>query len=453
MSPASALLLCIVFVLFLLRLDRRHAPQVSFALWIPTIWMLFISTKPLGVWFDVQADAEGSPLDRVVLTGFICLGMFLLATRQFDWFSAIKRNTWLFLLIAYMLVSILWSDIPYTSFKRWIRELGAVIMAFLVLTERDSREAVQTVLRRTVYILIPFSLLLIKYFPGYGVGFGRWGGERMWVGVTLQKNSLGRLCLIAIFFLVWTLIERWRRRDIPGNHFQIPAQVLVLLIALFLLKGPPGVYPATAAVALGVGLATFIALVWTEKRQIYLGVNLLTTIIAFVIGLGVVTVMVGGSTVAGFSSALGRNETLTGRTDIWARLLPFFERRPILGYGVGAFWTPTTQEVVFGLNEAHNGYLDVSLALGVFGLLLTSMFLLSFSRKAQRALAHDHDWASLCIPYLLMALIHNITESSFDSFGRQLMAVLLFLSVSVFKEPRPSPTLQAERIFKGPERT
>jgi O-antigen ligase len=344
-----------------------------------------------------------------------------------------------------MLVSILWSDIPYTSFKRWTRELGTVIMAFLPLTERDPRRAVQSVIRRTVYVLIPFSLLLIKYFPGYGVQFGRWEGERMWVGVTLQKNGLGRLCLISIFSLVWTLIGRWRRRDTPGGHFQILAEGLVLLIALFLLIGPPGVYPATATVALGVGLATFIALVGMEKHHIFLGANLLTTIVAFIIGFGVVTVMVGGSTVGGLSSAFGRNETLTGRTDIWARLLPFFEQHPIWGYGFGSFWTPMIQEDVFGLKEAHNGYLDVSLGLGVVGLLLTTMFLLSFSRKAQRALAHDHDWASLCICYLLMAVVHNITESSFDSFGRPMMAVLLFLAVSLSKQPRPSATFTGRK--------
>lgn len=445
MTPELALLLCIVFVLFLLRLDRRDAPEVSWALWIPTVWMLCISSKSLGTWLGVEADAEGSPLDRVVLSGLICLGMFLLAIRKVDVFSTIKENTWLFLLIAYMLVSILWSDIPYTSSKRWIRELGAVIMALVVLSERDPRQAVQSVLRRTVYILIPFSLVLIKYFPQYGIEFGRWVGERMWVGVTVQKNGLGRLCLISIFFLVWTLVVRWRRGDIPRSHFQPHAEVLVLLIALFLLKGPPGVYPATAVVALGVGLATFIFLVWMEKRRIYLGANILTMIVAFVIGYGVVTVMVGGSTVGGFSSALGRDETLTGRSDIWASLLPFFERNPIGGYGFGSFWTPRTVEAL-RVQEAHNGYLEVSLGLGVIGLLLTAMFLLSFARKAQRALAHDYDWAILCICYLVMALIHNISESSFDSFGRQLMLVLLFLSVSLSKNHDLSQRLQVVRI-------
>ncbi|MCK7480580.1 MAG: hypothetical protein M0C28_27650 [Candidatus Moduliflexus flocculans] len=33
------------------------------------------------------------------------------------------------------------------------------------------RRAVESVLRRTTFILIPFSIVLIKYFPDYGVDY------------------------------------------------------------------------------------------------------------------------------------------------------------------------------------------------------------------------------------------------------------------------------------------
>ena len=204
MPRQLALLLCTVFVLFLLRIERRQAPSVSLTLWIPTIWMLCIASKPLGVWFgSTGGDAEsGSLLDQLFLSALLCLGLFTLASKREVWSNAIKEHPWLVVLIGYMLVSILWSDIPFISFKRWIRELVAVIMAFVLLTERDPQEAMQSILRRTIFILIPFSLLLIKYFPEYGVQYGRWSGGQMWIGVTLQKNGLGRLCLMAASFRV-----------------------------------------------------------------------------------------------------------------------------------------------------------------------------------------------------------------------------------------------------------
>ena len=429
MPSQLALIICILFVLWLLRLDRKQTPNVSFALWLPTIWMLCIATKPLGVWFGAEADADGSPLDRVVYSGFLCLGLFILVLRKFRWSSAIKENAWLIMLIGYMLLSVLWSDIPFTSFKRWIRELLAVVMAFLVLTERDPQQALQSVLRRIVYILIPFSYLLIQYFPYVGREYHRWSGGQMWIGATMQKNGLGRLCLTAAFFLIWTLIKRWQKRDIAVSIFQNCADVFVLLIALYLLKGPESAYSATAIVSFGSGLALFFCLLWMKKREINLGANALTVVMALIIGFGVVLPISGGELVGEAATAIGRDETLTGRTEIWASILPDIERQPFLGYGFSSFWTAETKGE-HNIGEAHNGYLEVLLELGFVGMLFFSIYLLSFCRMVQRELDNNFDWASLCLCILLMTLLHNIGESSINSLTSQLTALILFLSIS-----------------------
>ena len=356
------------------------------------------------------------------------LGLVILSKRAFYWSSGIKDNPWPMLLIGYMLVSILWSDIPFISFKRWVRELVAVVMAFMVATEPDPRKALESLFRRTIYILIPFSVLLIKYYPHFGVDYN-WSGAMMWIGVTLQKNGLGRLCLVAAFFLFWSLVRRSQGHDISGSRYQSHFEIFVLIITLWLLKGPPGVYPATATIALTAGIASFIGLLWIKRLQIRLGANVLATIIALIIGFGIVTVVAGGSTVSGLAPSLGREGTLTGRTEIWASLLPVLMQRPIAGSGFGSFWT-TTNRQIHNIVESHSGYLDVLLELGCIGLLLASMFLMSSIRKAQKVLAYDYDWGSLWICYLIMAVIFNISESSLCSFTNHLMTILLFLAVS-----------------------
>ena len=141
MSPTGALVLCTGFVLFLLRLERKQAVGVSPALWIPTIWMLYAASKPLASWFAGSAQIaggeidSGSPLDRNFLTVLLVLGLLVLARRRFAWFCVIKEHGWLMLLLGFMLLSVLWSDIPYVSFKRWIRDFQVVIMGLLVLSE------------------------------------------------------------------------------------------------------------------------------------------------------------------------------------------------------------------------------------------------------------------------------------------------------------------------------
>ena len=431
MPPVLALLFCTVFVLFLLWLDHQQDPDVSIASWIPTLWMLVTASKPLGGWLlSTGGDLEsGSPLDQLFQIACFSLGLLILAWRKFDWLRAVKQHPWVALLLIYMLFSIFWSDILFISFKRWVRELVAVVMAFLLLTERDPRQAMRSLFRRTVYVLIPFSLMLIKYFPLYGVEYGRWSGVQAWIGVTTQKNGLGRLCLISAYFLVWTFFRRWQGRDIPAGPYQTYAEAIVLLITLWLLIGGTGQYSASAIVALAVGLIAFVGLLWMKEQRLELDANTLTTVVSLMILFGTVTVFVGGSTIGTLTSTVGRDETLTGRTDVWAELLPVAMRNPVLGAGFGGFWTSSTREL-YRISEGHSGYLDVLLDLGFIGLLLVSLFLLSSCRRAQRELDRDFDWALLWIGYLVMAVVHNMAESSLNTFTSHLTAVLLFLAVS-----------------------
>jgi exopolysaccharide production protein ExoQ len=433
MPRQLALLFCTIFVTYLLyKYDRRHLAGNSRVLWLPTLWMLSIASRSLDTWLSVGGGRDsGGVLDPIFQICLLCLGLIILTKRKLVWAAVIRENTWLLILIGYMLISVTWSDIPFASFKRWVREFTAPIMALLVLTEAAPQQAMQSILRRTVYILIPFSVLLVKYFPDLGVMFSRWTGDVQWVGVTLQKNSLGRLCLISLFFLVWTFTRRWRKKDFIVAKYQTQAEILVLMMTLWLFRGPSmWAASATAVYALAVGLITFFILLWTKKHGIQIKASVWVTIAATIIGFGILTPLVGGSTVTGFTSAVGRDATLTGRTDIWASLLPDLGRQPLLGYGFASFWT-SLRALQHNIGEAHNGYLEVMLGLGAVGLFLTAMFLLSTIRKSGMLLAHDFDWASLSICFLLMATVHNITESSFDSLTTHLTATVLFLSVSL----------------------
>jgi exopolysaccharide production protein ExoQ len=438
MQPILALLICTIFVLFLLRLDRKQSPELSFALWIPTIWMLLIASKPLGIWFGAGGgDMEsGSPLNRAVFTVLFCFCLIILANRQFSLSKVIKENIWLMLLIGFMLVSILWSDLPYISFKRWTREIIAVVMACILFTEPVPRQALQSIFRRTSYILIPFSYILIHYFPEYGREYGRWSGETMWIGVATQKNGLGRICLFAAFFLIWTFIIRMQGRYIPATKYQTLLEVFILILTFWLMGGPQHnfSYSVTTNIALIVGLSSLIGLFWMKKRGSFLGPAVLMVTTAFIIVYGTITPFVGKLSLMDISSTFGREETLTGRSDIWAILVPYAMQKSLLGYGFGGFWTDAMRSIVAS-PHAHNGYLDLILNIGVLGLLLFGIFLLSCSRKAQREMTRDYDWGCLFICFLLMAVVHNITESSIVGFTGELSAFLLFMAVPSTSTP------------------
>lgn len=396
-----------------------------------------VASKPLGLWFPQSGSdpALGSPLDRAFLIVLMCMAIFVLVKRNFGWAKAIRENAWLIVLVAYMAVSIFWSNIPFISMKRWIRELEAILMAFVVISEHSPRQAMECIFRRTIYILIPFSVLLCKYYPVYGVNYNRWGWG-MWIGVTTHKNPLGRLCFIAAFFLIWSLVRRKQGNNPPVRKYQTAVEVVVLLMAFYLMRGPQrGGYSATAVSSLAFGLFIYFAFSLARKHHKTLWAGTVAAMMAAIILLGVIAVFSQGSIVASLAPAVGRNTTLTDRTQFWTNLVPVVMQRPFLGKGFGGFWMRRADDEQ--LTEGHNGYLDILLQLGFLGLLLVSAFLLSSARKAQKILSYDFDWGILWICYIIMAALHNITESSISSLANHLTATVLFFSVFSSKHLLP----------------
>lgn len=451
MSAPVALLGCTAFVVLLLLLERRALRHASAALWIPTLWMLLIASKPLAMWFGVAGDNEsGSEADRLVLAGLGLAGIVVLAYRRFDCSSVLRRHGWLLVLLVYALVSTLWSDITLIALRRWMREVIVVIMGLAIVSEGNPREALETVLRRSAYVLIPFSLVLIRYYPALGREYGRWSGVTMWVGVALQKNSLGRLSAMAAIYLLWSLHRRWRVRGTAGQgpgsatfwswlhrrwRVRGPAggcsnawaEVSVLLLALYLLKGADNAYSATSLGAFAVGITTFLGLLWCRKLKLRVPQSVLLAILIFLTGYGTSTPFLGGSNLASFTALLGRDETLTGRTEVWAAVLPVVQKQPLLGAGFGSFWTSARQRF-YQIPHGHNGYLDILLDLGAVGLVLNTVWLLSCARKIHAGLTRNYDLTTLVLCFLLMAVLCNFTEPVLASQSEPLTAVITLAS-------------------------
>ncbi len=91
---------------------------------------------------------------------------------------------------------------------------------------------------------------------------------------------------------------------------------------------------------------------------------------------------------------LGKNLELNGRFPIWSLMLEQAWKSPWLGYGFAGFWTSDASDPIFSLSWAslareagvrfnsHNGYLELLLQLGLVGLTLFTISLLSLIGKA-----------------------------------------------------------------------
>jgi O-antigen ligase len=119
-------------------------------------------------------------------------------------------------------------------------------------------------------------------------------------------------------------------------------------------------------------------------------------------------------------------------------------KSPVIGGGFGGFWTPRTQEL-YRITGAHSGYLDVLLGLGFAGMILVLFFYLASCGKAYRELARDFDWGVLGISYIIMSVVHNVGESSIDSFTNYLTAIVLFFAAA------SSSRARSERVAEEAE--
>ena len=448
MPAEVALLLCTCFVGFLLVLDRKKSAGVSPVLWVPTLWAFYCASRPLGTWFpgdgidrNATTIEEGSTLDRMVLGLMILIGVAILLRRKLNWREVFHDNPWIVLLYGFMALSILWSDYPFVSFKRWVKAFGSLLMAWVVLTEPSPSVAIQTILRRVAYVLLPYSMLLLKYYPFLGIEYGRWTGERMWLGVTTQKNNLGVLSMMSAFYLIWTLYQRWREGKLQLSGFQNLVDLSILALALYLLKGPPDNYSATSTATLLMAVWMLFVLYRAHDRKEGRGYRMPFAVLIAGITLGISIPLVGGGWFGGALELLGRDATFTGRTEIWAELLPIAWKSPILGLGYGSFWiNPPTKWL---LTHSHNGYLEILLELGLIGLALVLAVIVSAYKAARRALRNSFEWAVFGICILTVVVFHEISECSFARASVFLWFVFLLAFTLMPRMARASEPVSA----------
>jgi exopolysaccharide production protein ExoQ len=431
MPPKLALSLCILFVAVLLLLDVRRKTSLSLATWLPTTWMMYCGSRPLSYWFDPEIVAaphldytEGSPVDRAFLTILIISGLAILCTRKLPWSKLRRDNVWILTFFAYMALSLLWSDYPTVSLKRWVRTTGDLIMVLLVLTEASPLEGIKAIFRRSAFVLLPLSIVLIKYFPAIGREYTEDGRATMWIGVTTQKNDLGYVAMVCGLYFVHSIVASWKKRRQVAF-----LDVLFLMLALWLLAGSSTASSKTAVATFGLGVCLLMVfhLLPTNPNKMFPTYGFALVLMLLFITITTVYGPPGESAVTAF----GRDTTLTGRTDIWRLVLDIGPRNELLGRGYGSFWIGNLANDIWSkiytpIQQSHNGYIDIYIELGGLGLTLLACLVLSAYKSTRQALATNLDYGTFRMVFLPVILIHNLTESSFAR-PTQLMWFLFLL--------------------------
>jgi len=419
LSPTIASCLTVAFIIFLFRRDIRERPKVTGALWIPLLWMLIICTRQVSDWlnlFGLHMGAvtleEGSPLDAGVYFVLIAAGLYVLHQRQASLSEIIQNNQWLTIFLLYCLVSIVWSDFPIVAFKRWFKVLGHPIMALIILTEPDPEEALTRLMKRCAYVIVPVSILFIKYYPQWGRGFDLWSGGAINTGITANKNALGCDCLILGFFFFWYLLQTWRSERGKARRNELLLIAVTLAGIWWLLSMA---HSSTSLISLFVGVLMVVLLGLRVVNKKFIGTYLIVSVLALAAAEWAFGLY------ASAIQLLGKDPTLTDRTLLWSELLKV-EINPLFGTGFESFWLGErfqkfAESRWWQPNQAHNGYLETYLNLGLVGLFLLICLLIATFWKSRRELLRNFEFGRFRLGFLLAVVAYNWTEAAFKNIS------------------------------------
>jgi exopolysaccharide production protein ExoQ len=396
---------------------RRRSAFLPLAL---IVLMFGIMVIPPG--FDYMPTeamvTEGDATSRTIWLVLLFGGLFLVlrdkaharmllgaTNRPFLWF------------IALVSLSLLWSIEPGVTARRVFRlyTIVGVCLAFVVVGWEPGH--FQKHLRRLLSLILLASAIFCYSSPELAIHHSDVALELMnaWHGITTGKNVLGSLA--GCGFIVW--LHAFLTRD--SNR--------LVALANMGLAGLCLVNSRSSTSLMATLFATLLALLllWSPGAMrrylpyivaIFAGAVLLyaLAVLNIVPGLDVILKPI--------SMLTGKDQSFTGRTNIWFVLRVHIAQSPMIGTGYGAYWigpvasSPSyamVQQLYFYPTEGHNGYLDVINDLGYVGLGCLLAYFFVYLKQAIALLRLNRGSGTLYLVIIFRAFLADMSESHWFS--------------------------------------
>ena len=389
-----------------------------------TVLILLMSTGAFMCLVTVTGQQPDEPgiLGKLV-TGSIYLIIFLLLSRCVDFWKTIWQVRWVIGLASFAVLSVFWSEDPSESFRKGISVFATALFGLYFASRYSLSDQIRLLAR-----MCGISMVCSLVFGLLGLGQSV-DGAMGWFGIYVQKNGLGRMALLSalVFWCLAKIDARVRWAAWTG--------VLLSLVLIYLSNSMTAM----------IGLALLIALqVWLRafRRSKRLGVALLG--LGAVVGVFALRWALMNMQIAG--GAVGRDLSMTGRVQVWIFCTFMALQRPWLGYGYYAFWEgmkgPSARiwaALNNGVPHAHNGVIDLWLALGLVGVGIFAIGFITYLRRAFSCLDWTSPDSSWPLMYLAFFVIFNLTESSLLQPNSLFWALYAATAFSVSAQSESSP--------------
>lgn len=373
---------------------------------------------------------------QVLVNGVICI-LALLHLRRVRRFAFTLQWTALLALLA--VVSTVWSQDAATTGRRSIPFALATLFGLYLASRFHVRRQLMLLIA-AMFALACASILFALFVPSLGLEAspGHFGN---WQGVFTQKNACGR----AMVFATAAVLSLRKARLVQLICFALFLFVLVM-------SGSRGAWMIE-----GVLLACFVLLRCIERfkpsgRKLLLFGSIMAMTFAAVIGWAYFPLL---------AELVGRDPTLTGRTEIWQQVWIAILKHPFVGYGFSAFWQGMKGEsyniilaVHFVVVHAHNGFLEIWLELGGLGLFVFFMSYFRAWRKQWPILLSEKIGSAYWMVFvLLLIMLYDLDENTLMIFNGLywVLYVAAIVNIEIMALEHRRPGRERNRPSRVPE--
>ncbi|WP_299199319.1 O-antigen ligase family protein [uncultured Amphritea sp.] len=287
--------------------------------------MPFVKAEtPLVILFTLLLVGAGL-LGAFSTLGFLIIGLFFVVTR-FPYVLAGCRINWPLLLYPLLgLLSTVWADYPKIAFIYSLQLLVSIVLFIAVI---------YTVSFKKIILAAAISLSCVMFLSlfSHNTVTISFTGEVVRVGLFGSKNNMAgsaataMLCAIAVFMIF--------RESVMIRALAVAC--VLLSAATFLQANSLG---TTVSVFFFIGITFFLYMY--SKSQISLStktIQLMIFVFVIIFGLTLCVYMFDYSAFEEFMYSIGKDPTLTGRTDIWLIAMESFPEHMWGGVGRGSYF-------------------------------------------------------------------------------------------------------------------
>jgi len=352
---------------------------------------------------DLATASQGSPFLKVLSMAIYGIALVRVFLWRNEAIGLLRENKALVLFLLLIVGSTVWSIDGSATLHTWATLFGSTLVALDLSIHYPLEKQLRLVCVALVLITV-MSVVAELLTPDLIPGQDKEGSA--WHGVFGVKNVFGKtVCLTVVACLC-----------VIRKSFVLRLLTVVVGITLGILSQSTSSIGYMAII--GATFALLPILKWKPlPRRIALGGVALA---------GLFAVYFAATNLESVTAALDKDPHLTGRTDLWEYAIDCIKEKPLLGYGYEAFWTYDSvpaRRIREAINwdsapHAHNGYLDLTLGVGIIGLLAYLALLTIFAKRAYVYFASgSEDYRRWPLTFLAFTFFYQFTEGSMVSAG------------------------------------